>query len=492
MKKVLTILMTALLFTGIGAALAETFTGSLGTDWHSGSNWSGGRVPNLTGVNGANITNGRTADVTRDTAFHGDFDMSNATVNILNGARLSFHSNSWWGRPGTYSRINIIDSTLDQAFGANAHFGMGNNGTAEMTLDNGVFINNDTIKNGNDNSRMIINMLNDSLIDGSMLYLRHENPSRSGIIRGTGTITLSQKARPGNPGDTRAGHMRNNGRVEADGGLLAITSFGPGGLLDDNDWPVRMNDGNYAGWYASNGGELSLAALAWDGARINWGEPSSDSTVNVINSLGFFRASNPAGSLAGSLLAVDNGSVQPGLSNAVGVWNLSGATFTSADLEIRFDAQAASRLRVAEPDLKLFQFIDARWVDLGAVVNRGRDIITARGITSLSQFAVAEGAVAPLPPLPVFLRGDPDGNGAVQLTDGIFLLNFLFLGGDSPGCFDAADADNNGTIQMTDGIYLLNYLFLGGSPPPAPFDGCGPDPAEPPDNLGCESFDACP
>ena len=95
-------------------------------------------------------------------------------------------------------------------------------------------------------------------------------------------------------------------------------------------------------------------------------------------------------------------------------------------------------------------------------------------------------------PLPVFLRGDPDGNGAVQLTDGIFLLNFLFLGGDSPGCFDAADADNNGTIQMTDGIYLLNYLFLGGAPPPEPFEGCGPDPAEPADKLGCESFSSCP
>jgi len=492
MKKLLTTMAISLLLASAVSIRAETFTGAISTDWHTGSNWSGGRVPNLTGVNGANITNGRTAAVTRDTAFHGDFDMSNGTVNILNGARLSFHSNAWWGRPGTYSRINIIDSTLDQAFGANAHFGMGNNGTAEMTLDNGVFINNDTIKNGNDNSRMIINMLNDSVIQGSMLYLRHENPSRSGIIRGTGTITLSQRARPGNPGETRAGHMRNNGRVEAVGGLLAITTFGPGGLLDDNDWPVRMNDGNYAGWYASDGGELSLEALAWAGRRVNWGEPSTDSTVNLINSLGLFNGSNPAGRLEGSLLAVDNTSVHPGLRNPVGVWNLSGATFTSADLEIRFDAQAASRLRVAEPDLKLFQFVDARWVDLGAAVNRGRDIITARGITSLSQFAVAEGAVAPLPPLPVFLRGDPDGNGAVQLTDGIFLLNFLFLGGDSPGCFDAADADNNGTIQMTDGIYLLNYLFLGGSPPPTPFDGCGPDPAEPADELACESFDACP
>ena len=123
--------------------------------------------------------------------------------------------------------------------------------------------------------------------------------------------------------------------------MLAITTFGPGGLLDDNDWPVRMNDGNYAGWYASAGGELSLEGLAWVGRRVNWGEPSTDSTVNLINSLGFFNAANPAGRLGGSLLAVDNGSVQPGLTNAVAVWDLSGATFSSADLEIAFDWPAA-------------------------------------------------------------------------------------------------------------------------------------------------------
>ena len=88
-----------------------------------------------------------------------------------------------------------------------------------------------------------------------------------------------------------------------------------------------------------------------------------------------------------------------------------------------------------------------------------------------------------------FVRGDPDENGAVQLTDGIFILNFLFLGGDSPGCFAAADADGNGAVQMTDGIYILNFLFLGGAAMPAPFPECGTDRGAAP---GCEeSSRAC-
>ena len=37
--------------------------------------------------------------------------------------------------------------------------------------------------------------------------------------------------------------------------------------------------------------------------------------------------------------------------------------------------------------------------------------------------------------------------------------------------------------RSTDGIYLLNYLLLVGAPPPEPFEGCGPDPAEPADAV---------
>ena len=75
-------------------------------------------------------------------------------------------------------------------------------------------------------------------------------------------------------------------------------------------------------------------------------------------------------------------------------------------------------------------------------------------------------------------------------TDGIYILNFLFLGGAPPICGDAADADDNGSIQLTDGIFILNFLFLGGEGPPAPGLDCGEDPT-PGDELGCENFDSC-
>jgi hypothetical protein len=85
---------------------------------------------------------------------------------------------------------------------------------------------------------------------------------------------------------------------------------------------------------------------------------------------------------------------------------------------------------------------------------------------------------------PSFVRGDADANGEINLTDGIYILNSLFLGGESPTCQDAADTDDSGEINITDGIYILNYLFIGGEEPPLPSPDCGTDPTE--DSLDCE------
>ncbi|MEM7232476.1 MAG: hypothetical protein AAF517_09895, partial [Planctomycetota bacterium] len=82
----------------------------------------------------------------------------------------------------------------------------------------------------------------------------------------------------------------------------------------------------------------------------------------------------------------------------------------------------------------------------------------------------------PPPPKDFFLRGDADSSLAINITDGIFILNFLFLGGATPGCLDSADADDSGSVNITDGIFLLNFLFLGGPTPPAPHPDCGRDP----------------
>jgi hypothetical protein len=99
------------------------------------------------------------------------------------------------------------------------------------------------------------------------------------------------------------------------------------------------------------------------------------------------------------------------------------------------------------------------------------------------------------PQKPVFHRGDANGDGQINITDGIFILNFLFLGGPSSTCLEASNPNDDATINITDGIYVLNFLFLGGPAPalPGPVDSpCGPDPDLSPTDLGCEVYSPCP
>jgi hypothetical protein len=93
----------------------------------------------------------------------------------------------------------------------------------------------------------------------------------------------------------------------------------------------------------------------------------------------------------------------------------------------------------------------------------------------------------------LFHRGDANVDGGVDLSDAVFILGYLFLGGAPPICADAADPDDDGRHLLTDAVYVLNFLFLGGNAPPSP----GPPPAtcgadtDPPDHLGCEAYDSC-
>ncbi len=88
-----------------------------------------------------------------------------------------------------------------------------------------------------------------------------------------------------------------------------------------------------------------------------------------------------------------------------------------------------------------------------------------------------------------FIRGEANGDGAIDLSDGINILAVLFLGEGELACFDAADATDDGQLDVSDGIRIFGYLFLGGEPPAAPFPDPGFDETD--DAFGClEEADA--
>ena len=93
---------------------------------------------------------------------------------------------------------------------------------------------------------------------------------------------------------------------------------------------------------------------------------------------------------------------------------------------------------------------------------------------------------------PTFVSADANSDGAINLTDGVIPLLFLFTGGGAPACLDAADTNDSGAIEITAAIIIFGWLFTGGVPPaePTPLspgyspEECAADPTG--DALGCE------
>jgi hypothetical protein len=65
-----------------------------------------------------------------------------------------------------------------------------------------------------------------------------------------------------------------------------------------------------------------------------------------------------------------------------------------------------------------------------------------------------------------FQPGDANRDGKINITDVIYLINYLFKSGYPPYPSIAGDANCDGNVTVADVVYLINYLFKGGPPPP--------------------------
>jgi hypothetical protein len=81
------------------------------------------------------------------------------------------------------------------------------------------------------------------------------------------------------------------------------------------------------------------------------------------------------------------------------------------------------------------------------------------------------------------VRGDANDDGVVNISDPIFHLNALFVGGEESPCPDAADANDDGLLNISDGIAILSFLFQGTNVLRPPHPEAGVDPT--PDELEC-------
>ena len=127
------------------------------------------------------------------------------------------------------------------------------------------------------------------------------------------------------------------------------------------------------------------------------------------------------------------------------------------------------------------------WIGVRFKSTIGSDIVTGE----VEPIVISDGFLNVRPEIALFIRGDSNGDTTVDVSDAVTTLGYLFLGDDSPRCFDAADANDDGAMDISDPIVTLGVLFLGNGVIPVPgMMECGVDPTD--DELTCEIFERCP
>ncbi|NIP43240.1 MAG: hypothetical protein GWO41_04430 [candidate division Zixibacteria bacterium] len=64
-----------------------------------------------------------------------------------------------------------------------------------------------------------------------------------------------------------------------------------------------------------------------------------------------------------------------------------------------------------------------------------------------------------------YICGDASGDETVNVSDAVYLINYIFLGTAAPDPLESGDVNCDGTINVSDSVWIINFVFLGSNQP---------------------------
>jgi hypothetical protein len=61
--------------------------------------------------------------------------------------------------------------------------------------------------------------------------------------------------------------------------------------------------------------------------------------------------------------------------------------------------------------------------------------------------------------------GDANADDIVDVSDGVYVINYAFGGGNPPDPIEAGDVNCDGSVDVSDAVFIINYAFAGGNSP---------------------------
>jgi hypothetical protein len=193
-----------------------------------------------------------------------------------------------------------------------------------------------------------------------------------------GFVQMNQAARFSSTSDTLRGYgkatgvglLNQNGQVIADGyGTRQTLDLSSVAAIENSiDNPAQRGTN---GWYAKNGGKLTLPPLDVTAgtATYTWGEQDTDPSIDLVNSVRL-RLSDVTreAPVTISLLSLDRAGADgvPALPKGhtfIGLWEFNAPDLQAGgvDLTIRYDDDLAHTLGLNELSIKMWRYEDGNW-----------------------------------------------------------------------------------------------------------------------------------
>jgi hypothetical protein len=64
-----------------------------------------------------------------------------------------------------------------------------------------------------------------------------------------------------------------------------------------------------------------------------------------------------------------------------------------------------------------------------------------------------------------YICGDASGDEIVNVSDAVYIINYIFTGGDAPDPLESADVNCDSDVNVSDAVSIINYIFSGGNDP---------------------------
>jgi hypothetical protein len=257
-------------------------------------------------------------------------------------------------------------------------------------------------------------------------------------------------------------------------GVIKANGYGNQRTLDLSQFYKVASNGheNTAanGYYAVNGGRLILPRISVNSGRYsyNWGEDSSDTDIDLVNSARLTLTSSSSGKLSGTLLSgdlIENSSSDNRTAlKPVGIWDFECTKVNSSvsiNFIIRYDDSLAAQLQIPESSLKLYHYEHSQWVDITTSIDTTKKQISGTSYNSLGLVCVGVPTDLPVDCNQVHqfgqaFPGDLNNDCAVDIKDFIIFCD-QWLTSDSTNPI-TSDINGNHQVELKDfGLFARQW-----------------------------------